>query len=514
MSDPLEPKDIDDRMLEAALEVTLGGQAGDALEQRILEAATFEAARSAPLQKKSKTKKGSPKSKRRKRVQPSSPLSPLLILGGLLLAALLVIIVSQSNDSSKGEDPAKTPKIQPPAKKSETKDAPKKTEPKEQETKKDEPPKKVDPPKKTEPEQPPRKDPQPPVIPPIKPDPENPKREPDPLKEPGPRVEPGTGSESKDPIVVASIQSGKRLQWRKLGEKSDKAWRAAETGQKIYSNTQLRSQSGAGLMLLSDGSAIQFDGELALSQNSKDQELTIELLKKSLHIDNGSSKKALTVAAGSQKASLSQGNYFIHRPSKQRVLFCCFDGQLKSGELTLEAGQGLEFRGARPGKKRSINGPLLAKKYRFLRGLKAKVLLRQDFQGGKPEALTEGQVRAGKAFTRGPDGSLKLLWGPDIPYRSGMTIRFRVRLTKMRSFYFQLWAPKIQKNWRKDLVITTKQWVTLEFPLNELHPFKEDKLFLQKGTLLRNLHFKLTDKDGALFELDWVELLRRPALIR
>ncbi|MDF1662573.1 MAG: hypothetical protein P1V97_12430 [Planctomycetota bacterium] len=504
MSDETDPKDIEDRLLEAALEVTLGQQAGDALEQRILEAAALEQARAQSLQKKAgPPKKSSPKSKRRRRAAPEGRSWPYL-LGAIILLAVGAMIVSQS--SSPKPDPAPK-KVTPPAKRPEKKDEPEKKAVPE---KKPAPVKKT--PKQPEPKDPPKDDPfktKPIKKTPSKTDPETPDIDPIPKKEQG--LPPTQGPE-EELVIMASVQSGKRLQWKTLGQKGETSWQTMKLGQNIYSNTQLRVQSGQATVTLKDGTAIQFDGQLTLS--AKDKMPRINLEKKSLHIENGRAKAALPVTIGTQQALLSQGNFFIHRQSKQRVLFCCLDGQIQSGDLKLTPGQSLEFRSGRPGKKKAINGPLLAKKYRFFRGLKAQVLWRHDFAKSKPDALTEGELRQGKALARGPAGSIKLVWNPDIPYSPGMTVRFRARLTNMRSFYFQIWAPELQKNWRRDLMIAKKQWLTLEFPIENLHPFKEEKVFIQKGATLRNIHFKLTDKENAVLEIEWVELLRRPALIR
>lgn len=507
MNNDKDPKDIEDRLLEAALEVTLGGQAGDALEQRILEAAALEQARAQSLQRTS-PKTSSPKSKRRRRATPGKNSPWPLILGAvILLLGLGAFIVSQSSAPKPDPEPKKvTP---------EKKGAPEKTEPE----KKNSPEKKPVPVKKTpkNPKTPdnPKKNPlknDPIKKTPPKPDPKTPRTDPEPKKDPGPILPPTQGPGEEDPVIMASVQSGKRLQWKSLGQKGEKSWRSMKLGQAIYSETQLRVQSGQASFTLNDGTAIQFDGELTLTHENKTPSLKLE--KKNLHVENGGSKQSLAVTIGTEKVLLNQGNFFVQRQSKQKVLLCCLDGEIQQGEVKLSPGQSLTIRGGKLGKKKAVNGVLLAKKYRFVRGLKAQVLWRQGFAEDKPESLTEGEFRQGKAIARGPEGSLKIVWDPDIPYSPGMTVRFRARLTNMRSFYFQIWGPEVQKNWRRDLIVSKKQWVTFEFPIDELHPYKEESVFIQKGTKLRNIHFKLTDKANAVLEIEWVELLRRPALIR
>lgn len=382
-----------------------------------------------------------------------------------------------------------------------------------------------------------RPEPQPPAnTPPAKPDnteqpapqpPEEPRRVPDPEPEPTPEkpddvveqpkpddtVEQPKPIEPKQPegTEVKPEEPRRALQLNVLGEpklrvKYEGGEWADFAGEELFEGVQLMARGNVDLHLAGGGLA-RFNGELQLQRDG--DALGFTVLDDSLYVDNLETGQAVTVEGAGHPATMDNGIgvFYLVRDDFE---VGCIAGALSLVDVKVEPGT------TRRASARGVGDAKKLKADSFLKGIPARVLLREDFDTPPPGGMYQEGERLvnGVVVQENQPGFIAFRYNPTLMVLPGTVLRMRFRTTDVSRLELELFTDSeitpLKRNEQRMFKHTWKpekngEWTELELRVEEIPERDDPANFPTYGTLLRNFKLHFT---GKKLEIDWVEFVR------
>ena len=355
----------------------------------------------------------------------------------------------------------------------------------------------------------PKPEPRPEEKPQPKPE-ETPKPEPKPEEKPQPKPEeiPAKPDEVEKPKEEPKTEV-KPVERRELGavigfEKAARAkirygeaesWRDLAQGEKLFAGAQL--QTGDMVDFTIGAASLRFDGEITLEESS------IELRKDSLYADNLALGTKLVITASELRAELSGVAVFDVSSSGLRIDVLHGEVHTSHGDVMENSGATLSKRGL---SKRQIGRAAPAK---LLKGLPARVMLREDFDKEPAGGLYGGLLKPGLAISKGGNDTVAFKFEPRHVLLPGEVIRVRFRVSKAKSLLVQMFDEAKNDNFGHEVASwRSGEWQTLEFKPGNMLDRGSGKVRPQAGAEFVNFQFHIEGAPEALLEIDWIEIVR------
>ncbi len=479
-------------MLEASLEVTLGGEAGEALTRRILEAARREGLAGPKPRRPARPRRG-----RRVRRRSAAPLW-LAAVAGIAAAALLVLwLAGPREEAPQGPRAGDSARLGP---------GPELVEEEGPESG----PELVEGPEPEPVEQPgpvegpePEPEPAPELV-------EGPEPGPEPVEGPEPELVEGpeppepresgpTVVEQPEPSVAPTALATVTVAGRGLAVREGDDWRELEQGAPVFAGSALRARGASAIRL--GGARLSFEGELALEGDADAPVITLE--DDDLYVDNLAAATPLTVVAGSHQAVLADGSLFLEK-SGSTVLFACLAGEAALPELTLAAGESVKARRARLGAVGRVSADDVPEALLALAG--GRVAWVEEFDT-RPAGWERGEVADGYARCAGDGSGIEFDLPAPLALEPGMRIRIRLRAEGVEQLVFQTLEHDESRNYRTERAGLPEGFHEWTISCAELFATVERDAPMPEAARLRNLQLHIYGADPRL-TVDRIVFLR------
>lgn len=313
------------------------------------------------------------------------------------------------------------------------------------------------------------------------------------------------GEKPQNVATVLSVPKGAKLQLRYSLTES---WREAGS-EPLHSGALLKASRAIDLTLVGGG-LLRFEGSLAL--NALVGATGIELLERKtlVYCDNLGCASPLIVGQRNVKAGLSDGAATFEANSLSLDV-CCFQGEISAGNERLKPGQFANLGEKGWGKMRESTA--LERAPRFMQGMAARKLVREDFEAEPAGKLYSGRVEAGSAFAEGNGAMLAFDFKPSLVSVPGAIFRMRYRVTGADNIYPQFLGDDVTRQYGKHLdqaKAKSGQWQELELRLDGLE-FDADTSGGPKmpaGLALGKFQCYVRGSKDCKLEIDWLEVVR------
>ncbi len=305
----------------------------------------------------------------------------------------------------------------------------------------------------------------------------------------------------KVPAVVATVKELPRKNALKLRYAETEQWRYAETGEELREGALL-SASGQADVQLSGGALLRFNGEISLGAE-------VALISEDLYVDNLDCAE-LKLSGGGSSASVN--GVALFSTSRGSLSIACVQGSVSTSDGAVGAGKSATLTAKGLSKAQPTNLETLARKHAMLRITPQRVLLREDFEAASKDRLDEGEIVSGIATAESKQAGVSIYFPGTFKLRAGDVVRFRYRVSRACEEFILQFGAEGQGNYRAKLLpAKLGEWVEAEFTLTELVRTLDKETKIEVGIPLKFLQLWATGPQSIKLELDWFEIVRRPA---